>query len=838
MPIHYISNDKLHVGFDRQRGTITSLRIVGDAFDTEYAGNLSNTSYPSILKKNQWLGDWRFRVWDGDTYREELTSISNDIRSVALAEGGIRVSYQGVSSAKNGLRSLNVDQIYRLDANGLLWTICVENQTDESLEVGEISLAMMTNTDVSGVFSDPAYKDQPNWAGEKQRIVHEQRVTQHLCVNGGSAYALLQRANGIWPALLFQPEDGTSIENAYQMDPLLASQWSVVFEGPYYLSLYSRGAKISEGWKQIGDSNRYSLFGDHSLILSAHERRMFSFRFSPVSNVDNVAERLYEQGALAVHAVPGMVAPSNQPIRFRLRSKHRPVITAMSSCMIRELGARNDCYDYELSAKSTGQKELRIQHGGRETRLLFFLLDDIGSLLRDHAKFVAANQYYENPSDPYGRHHAFLPYDGLLHTVFADSVESFQVCASDELCLTVGMFLAESNALQPVEDQITILEEFVDDFLYSRLQDRETYLIKRGLYYTDAPYPSEHVPWPTWDKKFAYGTDRSFNYALVADIYYSMYRIAARGHTTRHNADWYLELLWRTSMLWFTIGDNKWNGAPDGMTITAILAALKETHPDWYRQLDALVADAANYNATAVYPYGSELLTDQTANSQLYAMFTRYGYASKRREVIAVCEALRDGGQPAWFLNGNEKRGNVCCWYGTAQNSWILYDAYDRTRDLYDLRYAYAGLTSFLTTIRGDGSANGWFLWWPDRFGFDSRSLDTDMGMYAYLRTARSYIVEDEAFGLCGYGCDPIAREDVLDISILDGVGRTIDIIPLGLRIRSVNGGMRRISLNAVTRECRIVGADATDVVVEHIGENGIGEPVDAGGWTVLTEAA
>jgi hypothetical protein len=117
----------------------------------------------------------------------------------------------------------------------------------------------------------------------------------------------------------------------------------------------------------------------------------------------------------------------------------------------------------------------------------------------------------------------------------------------------------------------------------------------------------------------------------------------------------------------------------------------------------------------------------------------------------------------------------VCCWYGTPQNSEILLRAYHRTGDPQLLKLATAGLASFLTSVRAGGAARGWFTWWPDRTGFDSRSLDTDLGLYNYLRAAAAYVVREPVFGLVGYLCS--AREEpdgTIEVAPSNGVDDTI----------------------------------------------------------------
>lgn len=279
-----LQNQNFQAGFDPEKGTLRTLRMVGDELGTEFIGSEANISYPSILKGGQRLGDWKIVLWDrdADSWKEELTSRSGDIRRVHEDENAVTVSYRGRSSAPGGISDFELEQRFEVDGEVMRWTAKLTNPKDVPVEFGEISLPFLTNTDFSGIFTDEKYRDEENWRGVKQRLWHEQRVQQHLCVTGNSSYAYLQRPKGDYPGLLFQVADDTALEVAYQMDPNLGDQFSIVFEGPYYLSLYSWAAVSRGGWNAAGESNRYWFNGNTSLVLGPGMSKEFHFVFSRI----------------------------------------------------------------------------------------------------------------------------------------------------------------------------------------------------------------------------------------------------------------------------------------------------------------------------------------------------------------------------------------------------------------------------------------------------------------------------------------------------------------------------------------------------------------------------
>ena len=195
---------------------------------------------------------------------------------------------------------------------------------------------------------------------------------------------------------------------------------------------------------------------------------------------------------------------------------------------------------------------------------------------------------------------------------------------------------------------------------------------------------------------------------------------------------------------------------------------------------------------------------DQTSHNQYEAMMRYYGKEEKLDEAYRITAALRGGRQPEWFLYGNEKRGNVCCWYGTPLNSRVLFHGFEHTGDESMLKLGYGGLLSFLTCIRSNGAAHGWYLFWPDRSGFDFRSLDTDMGMYGYLFSAKSYVVDDTVFGRCGYGCLYERKEGKEWMIPYDGLGVRFCSIPHKIRIECESGSINKICIDETNRRITV----------------------------------
>ena len=804
-----LTDDTMCMTFDRKLGRINSLKLVRDPLQTEFVGNQNNISYRTIIEKNQWLGDVKLRTWDEkqNNWTLELTECSGDIRKTYYDEEKkeIIVDYPGNSKDRNGINNVALQERFFLRNGVIEWIIKVKNVTGGLLEVGEFSLPFVTNSDFTGIFTDRNLEDLENWRGIKQKLWHEKRVQIFSSVNGSSSYVLLQRPKGDYPALLFQTVNGTSIEAAYQMDSDIGCQWDCTFEGPYYLSLYSYAAKKSGKWKWEFDRQAYGINGNHSLLLNKDEERTFHFRFRPLSNINQLKDFLYDANQISIEVQPGMVAPVGEKIQLYIRSKEKIALIPVANNITIEKDREDEKGSYwNLTCTRMGQKKIQVTQGKGITYLFFYGIGDVKELLKRRSEFIITRHYYDNPQDPFHRHHAFLGFDDMVEMIFTESEESFQVAALDELGLPIPMFLAEKNSIYPKQNEIDILEEFIDDSLYGVLQQQDTYLARRSMYFEERK-PSDKIGFYKFDKKESEDVERSFNYTLIANIYYGMYVIAKRyGMTKKRSAEEYLDMAYQTAMLGYQLGVNKFNGAPAGGTVIKLLEALKEEDKSKYQKLDARVRLIAEENAKSEYPFGSELYVDQTPHNQYQAMMKYYGYDNRLEEAYRVTMALRIGFQPAWFLYGNEKRGNVCCWYATALNSRVMYDGFEDTGDLNMLKLAYGGAFSFLTCIRSNGAAHGWYLFWPDRNGFDLRTLDTDMGLYGYLQAVSSYMVDDPVFGRCGYGCRVTGQGEMWYIKPYDGIGRRIICIPWNIKFEVTYGSIQEVEINELKKVCQI----------------------------------
>ena len=206
-----------------------------------------------------------------------------------------------------------------------------------------------------------------------------------------------------------------------------------------------------------------------------------------------------------------------------------------------------------LSFKGRGQKSLKLVYGGGKwTNLHFYCIDDLEQLVKARARFISERQFYENPADPYHRHHMFLPFDYRRGSTYDDDDEVWQVGGSDEPGFSEPLFLAEKNRYYPSKDEIKKLEMYVSDCLFKYIQNPKTYAVRASLFWKER-YPSS--PWGHWSKERSERTSRTYNYVHTANIYHALYRIGKEyGLLTHRTPLEYLKMSYHTCLKWFNTG--------------------------------------------------------------------------------------------------------------------------------------------------------------------------------------------------------------------------------------------------------------------------------------------
>ena len=790
------------VAFDKRYGSIHSIHYANDPFGTNFIGNEENT--PGVTDRDtRWTGALVSTVWwlknpgtasadltacevpvPGE-WRRELTGCSGDIRHVSFDGETFFVNYTGKSQNEGGIQSYDLRMRYSVAKDqSLLWDIEIENTTGSPLEIGELGLPLMLNSHFAPFWSDVG-RHQSTLGDHRQRLVHEQRVTVHHFVGGHSSYSLVQRPLGDAPFLLVHPTRKTAFECLYKPEGSFDSfpEWAL----PDVLAIHSWATQNRRKW------SRPWINGCTTLMLQPGEKKTFQMRFVFIGGYAEIREQLCRSGNLGVRVLPSMVVQEGSDAYVEvLCQRDLDKIEALSDGVtVRKRERKGDKTLLTLWFRGRGQKSLKlIYDGDKWTNLHFYCVEPIDQLLKARAKFIVERQFYDNPEDPFNRHHMFLPFDYRLRSTYLEADCVWEVGGSDEYGFSEPLFLAEKNVYYPSGEEIETLEMYVDDCLRAYIQDPETYDVQASLYWKERTLSS---PWPHWSKQRAARLIRTYNYPHTANIYHALYQIGKRyGLATHHEPLEYLNMAYKAAVKSLTTGPWQHVGLMGGGNTVNILNDLKEEGCE--EEYAALLTEMKACNQVFLdeaYPYGSELYVDETAHEQVFFYTRFFGNEAKKLKTLQIIKALRGGDQPAWFLYGNDKRRTtyLSCWYSAALNGWALLQGFEDTGDTEMLIKGYAGVMSVMANMLPDGMGFGFFRYDPHLFAPEPPcTLDNGIGQYGFFKAAKAYVVNDESFGWVGYGCDVEEQGDSLIVHPRDGLRKRVRLVAEKVDVEALQG--------------------------------------------------
>lgn len=831
----------MRVAFDKRLGTLYSVTHDSDPLGTNFLGNSVNTEGIQA-GDTHWTGDVVTTIWDLDTsdwvremptvpgvplrrsgrWRSESTLESDDNRQTSFDGKTFRVKYTGASKNKGGIGSFDlVISYYFLNENALASDIHISNTTGRTLEVGELAFPLRVNDDYAAAYhgTSPTRALLEGKMPPIQKEIYEQKVLAHPFIGGHSSYVLVQRPCGEPPYLLFHCAQDTSLECSYKVQGPFRGSWI----GTDLLAVHSWATKDLRGWGWNPWIN-----GHTSLVLEPGGVKAYQFRWRFIDDYAAIREELLRMGNLGIRIFPSMVVPEDTEVYADVLSASGPDQIEIHSDGV-SLRKRERTGIHTLltfSFKGRGQKSVKLRYaGGRWTALHFYCIEDPEQLIKARGRFIAERQFYESPADPYHRHHMFLPFDYRRGSTFDDNDDVWEVGGTDDPGFGEPLFLSEKNVCFPCQEEVWKLETYVSDCLFKYIQNPDTYEVRASLYWKKR-YPSS--PWGSWDEKRAETTWRNYNYAFVANIYHALYRVGKNySLLSQRTARDYLMMAYRTCVRWFTQGPYHHLGLITGSNIVNILEDLRRE--GLTEEYENLLAETKQCNEEFLhdpYPYASEIEIDETGQHQVYFLtkyFARVGNAGSReknRQTLKVLKALRGGDQPVWFYYGNDLfahpdlRGELTCWHSEALNGMALLDGFEVTGDREMLVKGYAGVVSVMHNVLADGMGFAWFMLRPGVFACEPpKTFENGPGLWGFLRSAKSYVVNDALFGTVGFGCRVEVSSGSVRVYPRDGVRKRLRFVEENIDIEMATGEIQAVAHRQPDRYLEIQTGDSTGIV-------------------------
>ena len=298
-------------------GQISSLTINNNrqnSYGQDVNFVLPNDSAQQNNTAHQWMGEmiFSYRTSEDGTFPEDTSGFVEVDTNRTLAAGGsttysdasenlesnpyieknveddrVEVTFKGQdldSTDERTMKGFDVQSVFDMgtDDGSLLWSITLENTSDQYIEFGDVGLPMPWNNKYANI-SD----------------TYNNRMTVHTFAGADSGYAYAIRTSGEGNYMMFTPvpETGARIEYIDQWIGSAGGGMNGV-QGTRNGDLYANWTSDTGGWfpglqvyyihsKDIQKTGRGYFTDATSLVLEPGESKTYSFKFSAVRAGDN-----------------------------------------------------------------------------------------------------------------------------------------------------------------------------------------------------------------------------------------------------------------------------------------------------------------------------------------------------------------------------------------------------------------------------------------------------------------------------------------------------------------------------------------------------------------------
>lgn len=794
----------------RASGTAASLSPRDSDFDFLPGDRLAGRAFDGFYQ----LGDLNLRLRSGPGAWVSFSSAANRETPVTGETIAGTLAAQNITAALGAQCPLRVIREWVRVKNGLALRFVLTNRTSKPVEIGALGAPMIFNNILTGRTLGQA---------------HDHCSFADPYMGGPAGYLQVTRLSGQGPALLVLPERGNSFE-AYRPlhdDP---TPRSVTFEGFYEWMAHSKAYAQNE-WRQAQPWNPAT-----SRILKPAQTVTYGFLFVLSPTIKAIEPTLIAQGRPVVIGVPGYVLPTDQTGRLFVHSPAPVVSLTVSPTGAMRLRpdlrpTRRGWRGYTLRGDKTGRCRLTLTYAdGRRQFVQYRVILPETTQVRHLGHFLAAKQWYTDPSDPFHRTASFMPYDREHHTLVLQRENSWAVGLSDEMGAGASVAMAMKNLERPNPQEIALLERYVDTTLAPHVQTPDHGVKASLFYYQPEILPNYHYTvHGGWDKARGDTTWRAYNYPHVTAVYWALYHLARdhRGLVKDHPWEWYLEQAYDTAMAMQTHASGLDQfGLMVGSVFPALLDDLRRE--GWITQADTLetyMHRREQHWVSLRYPFGSEMPWDSTGQEEIYTWCQRFGDVAKAQVTLHAITGYVPA-VPNWAYNGAARRYfdeavNNTRWpdimritnhYGSALNAIPVLDAYRRDpTEFYLLRIGYAGMDQPMANIDSEGFGSGDFDCDPAILKFDPFTSDYGIGFYGYARNAGTYVLHHPEFGWLAFGGYVTPQRDgTILVRPRDAFRKRLFLAPLGLWLTLDAGTFERVLFNPLTRTVRLTLSAAT----------------------------
>jgi len=433
------------------------------------------------------------------------------------------------------------------------------------------------------------------------------------------------------------------------------------------------------------------------------------------------------------------------------------------------------------------------------TQLQF--IEPIETLIKKRADWIVANQVHDAPESAF---HRSILLANIKNSKRVTDTDQYAGPFAVESGLSDALFLAEKNAIFPDKSQIKILDCFISEYLRDDIQNPGDLTV--GTAFADA-------------RSVALNYARPHAYALVFNLYHSMYRVASLYGDTALPPKEYLKLAVGTAISMFKhglSGPYKSSGLPGYARIMELLNDAEEENLEEAQSLSAYITMRAEDLLKRDYPYAGESIWDTAAYEEVFEA-ARFMNDEEQMERSMRCAYASRSLSPSWWWYGSDIRflddpeglphpgivdkGELCLGYTTAPNSMMFFNTldhdYSQIPEAY-MRLAFGGMLGVWALVRPDGAAS--MAYCPDpaskQHGMLPLTGDIGFALFHYLRGAGAFVLPSRSYGVFTFGCHFEVDDNSYHVRPWDGVGRKVVLRQVGAEFTSTFGRIREIRLD------------------------------------------
>lgn len=695
-----ISNESLTAEIG-DLGQISSLTINNNrtnSYGQDVNFVLPNDSSGQNNEAHQWMGEmiFSYRTSEDGTFPEGGEGFVEVDTNRTLAAGGsttydnasenlesnpyieknveddkVEVTFKGQdldSTDERTMKGFNVQSVFDMGtADGsMLWSITLENTSDEYIEFGDVGLPMPWNNKYANV-----------------NDTYNNRVTVHTFAGADSGYAYAIRTSGEGNYMMFTPvaETGARIE---YIDQWIGSSGGGMngVQGTRNGDLYANWTSDTGGWfpglqvyyihsKDIQKTGRGYFTDATSLVLEPGAEKTYQFKFSAVRAGDNtpqesaedhnnasdsVEERennqrsvLYNEGMIDAVAVPGFQTAINMPTELDLHydpdqitdvhvevqcvhendpwdEEHIPeqvdgMVNNDKAVEHADIAPEDEAkhvsdtevdgewhHIYELNFGCIGNNSVRVEYklNGEQkfTQFEFNVLEELSETIEAHSDFMVNETQDNDPDSPtYGIYSDWYLSSGKDATQRTHWGDDW---SHDNI-----NFITMKNYLDPEAEEVESIEKYLIDFMW------DTYMKNTQDNYMVANYLSASGAYSDTGSPYT----RTYSEMMEVTGFFNMYRIEKAYPDLidyRQPAEWYLDKAYNIYYNRVGTGEIGFYGEQQ---VPQIIEALREE--GMTEEADNLQEKFALRKGTnmanAAYPYGSEFEYDNTGEEGAYA---------------------------------------------------------------------------------------------------------------------------------------------------------------------------------------------------------------------------